>query len=170
MLRFAKVRQDLGIRPFIVAERRPGVKILGEAPLHGLTVDGRPSPDHLALRDVDLPLLLGDGAPQGPVVFRVRGFCKACVAELDVVRKMGWIRVIRPSFQQQHGGIRVFSQSAGQHRSSRSPADDHHVIFHGPSLTCSVFSTGMSQMCTDSPEGHVCWYEPLDGDASLNHV
>src|SRR5207245_6510112 len=32
MLRFAKVRQDLGIRPFLVAERRPGVKILGESP------------------------------------------------------------------------------------------------------------------------------------------
>ncbi len=134
MLRFSKVRQDLGIRPFIVAERRPGVKILGESPLHGLTVDGRPSPDHLALRHVDLPLLLGDGAPQGPVVFRVWGFGKSCVAELDFVRKMGWIRVIRPSFQQQHGGLRVCSQSAGQHRSSRSRADDHHVIFHGPSL------------------------------------
>src|SRR4029453_17929847 len=55
-LRFSKVRQYLGIRPFIVAESRPDVKILGEAPLHGLTVDGRPSPDHLALRYVHLPL------------------------------------------------------------------------------------------------------------------
>src|SRR5712691_13359079 len=39
MLRFSKVRQDLGIRPFLVAESSPGVKILGEAPLHGLPVD-----------------------------------------------------------------------------------------------------------------------------------
>src|SRR6267142_3800439 len=101
MLQFSKVRQDLGIRPCIIAESSPGVKILGESPLHGLTVDGRPSPDHLALRDVDLPLLLGDGAPQGPVVCRVWGFCKSCVAELNVVRKIGWIRVIWPSFQQQ---------------------------------------------------------------------
>ena len=77
MLRFSKVRQDLGIRPFIVAESSPGVKILGESPLHGLTVDGTPSPDHLALRHVDLPLLLGDGSPQGPVVFRVFGFGKS---------------------------------------------------------------------------------------------
>src|SRR5215467_668276 len=69
VLRFDKVRQDLGIRPFIFAESRPGVKILGEAPLHSLTVDGRSSPDHLALRYVDLPLLLSDGASQGPVVF-----------------------------------------------------------------------------------------------------
>src|SRR6266853_4898700 len=99
MLRSSKVRQDLGIRPFIVAESSPGIKILREAPLHGLTVDGRPAPDHLALRDVDLPLLLGDGAPQGPVVFRVWGFGKSGVAELDVVRQIGWIRVIRPRFQ-----------------------------------------------------------------------
>src|SRR5882672_7161480 len=84
MLRFAKVRQDLRIRPCRVAERRPGVKILGEAPLHGLPVDGRPAPDYLALRHVDLALLLGDGAPQGPVVLRVGGFGKASVAELDV--------------------------------------------------------------------------------------
>src|SRR5205814_9885228 len=68
MLRFAKIRQDLVIRPFIVAERRPGVEIFGEAALHRLTVDGRASPDHLALRNVDRPLLLGDGTSQGPVV------------------------------------------------------------------------------------------------------
>ena len=66
-----------------------------------------PPPDHLALGNVDLPLLLSDGTPQGPVVFRVWGFGKACVAKLDVVRKIGWIRVIRPRFQQQHGGMRV---------------------------------------------------------------
>src|SRR5687768_3663757 len=56
VLRFSKVRQYLGIRPFFVAERSPGVKILGQSPLHGLTIDGRPTPDHLALRHVDLPL------------------------------------------------------------------------------------------------------------------
>src|SRR5262245_16091062 len=94
MLQFSKVRQDFGIRPFIVAERSPGVKILGESPLHGLTVDGTPSPDHLALRYVDLPLLFGNCSPQGPVVFRVFGFCKSCVAELYFVWKIGWIRVI----------------------------------------------------------------------------
>src|SRR3984893_15356858 len=130
-LRFAKVRHDLVIRPFIIAESRPRVEILGESPLHGLTVDRRPSADHLALRHVDRPLLLGDGAPQRPVVLRVRGFGKPCVTELNLVRKMGWIGVIRPRFQQQHGSIRVRRQSAGPHTSSRSPADDHHVIFHG---------------------------------------
>src|SRR5216684_8774370 len=67
-LRFAKIRHDLVIRPFVVAESRPGVEILGESPLHSLTVDRRPSPDHLALRHVDRPLLLGDGSPQGPIV------------------------------------------------------------------------------------------------------
>src|SRR5215467_2151762 len=98
VLRFYKVRQDLGIRPFIVAESRPGVKILEESPLHGLTVDGTPAPDHLALRDVDLSLLFSDGALQGPIVFRVLGFCISGVAELYFVRQMGWIRVIRPRF------------------------------------------------------------------------
>src|SRR5438105_7237350 len=60
--RLAEIRQDLVIRPFVVTESRPGVVILGEAALHGLTVDRRPAADHLALGDVDLPLLLGDGA------------------------------------------------------------------------------------------------------------
>ena len=68
-LRFAKERQDLVIRPFVIAERRPGVEILGETPLHSLTVDGRSAADHLTLRDMDLALLLGDGAPQCPIVF-----------------------------------------------------------------------------------------------------
>jgi len=129
-LRFAKVRQDLVVRPLIVAERRPGVEILGEPALHRLTVDRRTAPDHLALRDVDRPLLLGDRAAQGPVVLRIRSFGKAGVAELDLVRKSGWIGVIRAGFQQQHGNIRVCRQPAGQHRSGRSPADDHNVIFH----------------------------------------
>src|SRR5260370_1415411 len=80
-LRFAKVRQNLVIRPFIVAESRPGVEVLGEPPLHSLTVDGRASADYLALRDMDLPLLFGDGASQGPVVLRVQGFGKAGMAE-----------------------------------------------------------------------------------------
>ena len=55
-LRFAEVRHDLVIRPFVVAERRPGIEILGEAPLHRLAVDRRPAADHLALRDVDRAL------------------------------------------------------------------------------------------------------------------
>src|SRR5277367_2869410 len=61
-LRFTKVRHDLLVRPLIVAERRPRVKIFGEPALHRLTVDRRPAADHLALRDMDLSLLFGDGA------------------------------------------------------------------------------------------------------------
>src|SRR5215472_18663439 len=80
--RFAKIRQDLVIRPFIVAESRPRVEILGKAPLHSLTVDRRPAPDHPALCDVNRPLLLSNRAPQGPVVLRVWGFGKARVAKL----------------------------------------------------------------------------------------
>jgi hypothetical protein len=68
-------------------------------------------------------------------MFRVLRFRKACVAELYVVRQLGGIRVIRQGFQQQHGGLRVFSQAAGQHRARRARADDHHVICHGPSFT-----------------------------------
>ena len=56
------------------------------------------------------------------------------MAELDVVRKMGRIGVIGPRFQQQHGSVRICRQSAGQHRSGGSPADDHDVIFHGLSF------------------------------------
>ena len=95
-LRFAEVRHDLFIRPFVVAEGRPGVEILGKAALHRLTVDRRPAADHPALRDVDRTLLLGDRAAQRPVVLRVRGFGIACVAEPDLVRKMLRIGVIGP--------------------------------------------------------------------------
>src|SRR5271156_5296703 len=56
------------------------------------------------------------------------------MAEPDLFRKIGWIGEIRPGFQQQHGRTLVCRQSAGQHRASRSPADDHFVIFHGLSL------------------------------------
>src|ERR1700730_220279 len=130
-LRFAKERQDLVIRPFVVAESRPRVEILRETPLHSLTVDRRPAAGHFALCDVDLALLLGDGAPQGPVVLRVLGFGKAGVAKLDFVRNVGRIRIIRPRFQQQNGSLRVCRQSAGQHTSSCSSADNYHIISHG---------------------------------------
>jgi hypothetical protein len=47
---------------------------------------------------------------------------------------MGRIGVIGPGFEQQHGNTLVCSQSAGQHTPSRSPSDDYHVVFHGPSF------------------------------------
>src|ERR1700741_3872576 len=68
-LGLAKTRQDLLIRPFIGAESRPGGEILREAPFHGLTVDRCPTAEHLALRDMDLALFLGDRAVQSPVMF-----------------------------------------------------------------------------------------------------
>ena len=68
-LRFAKIRHHLFIRPFVVAESRPGVEILREAALHRLTVDRRPAADHFALRDVNFALFLSNRAVQSPVVF-----------------------------------------------------------------------------------------------------
>src|SRR6516162_7608090 len=47
----------------------------------------------------------------------------------------GRIRVVRSGLQQQYGSLTVCCQSAGQHTSSRSPADDYHVIFHELSLS-----------------------------------
>ena len=142
IFRFPKERQYLVIGPFVVAHSGPGVEILRQPPLHGLAVDGRPASDHLALRHVDLPLFIGNRSPQGPVMLRVRGFCVACVAEFYLVGKIIRIGVIRPGFQQQNGGIRVFGQSAGQHRSSCSPTDNNNVIFHGPSVNGSSSNTG----------------------------
>src|SRR3954451_19933000 len=57
------------------------------------------------------------------------------MAEPDFFRKIGWIGVIGPGFQQQHGSLRIRGQSTGQHTSSRSPADDHYVILHELSFT-----------------------------------
>ena len=66
--RFAEVRQDLVVRPLIVAERGPGIEVLGKTALHRLAVDRRPATDHLALGDMNRPLFLGNGAAQSPVV------------------------------------------------------------------------------------------------------
>src|SRR5271170_6511621 len=44
VFRFAKVRQHLVVRPFIIAKSRPGVEILGKSALHGLTVNRHPPP------------------------------------------------------------------------------------------------------------------------------
>ena len=54
-LHLAVERQHLVVRPLGVALGRPGVKVLGQAPLHGLAVDGRPAADDLALGHVNLP-------------------------------------------------------------------------------------------------------------------
>src|SRR5215470_5581432 len=134
-LRFTEVGYDLFVRPFVAAESRPGVVILGEAALHGLTVDRRSAADPLALSDMDLPLLLGDRTPQGPSVFRVLGLGKSCMAEFDVVREMVRVGIVWPGFQQQHGSMCVCRQSTGQYAPRRSPADNHDVIFHELSFT-----------------------------------
>lgn len=62
------------------------------------------------------------------------GLRQSGVAELDFVRNMGRIKIIRLRFQQQHKSLRVCRQSAGQHTSSRATADDYHVIRMGPIL------------------------------------
>ena len=130
--------QHLVISPLIVSQRRPQIKILREPPLHCLPVDGRAAPNHLALGHVDFPLLLGDGSPQGPVVFRVRGFRVPGMAKLDFVRQVGKIGVVRSRFQQQDGGIRVFGQTAGQNRAGRAAANYDNVVFHSLSLNFRI--------------------------------
>src|SRR5271155_5893626 len=79
---------------------------------------------------MDLALLLGDGTAQGPVVLRVGGLGKAGVAELELIREIGRIGVIRPGFQQQHRSMRVCRQSAGQYRPGGAAANDRYVVFH----------------------------------------
>ena len=126
-----KYGRTLGIRPFLVAERRPGVKILGEAPLHGLPVDMTP---------ITLPCATWISPCSSVMVPRKAQLCFESGASANrvwpnLMSSGSWgIRVIRPSFQQQHGRSLRSCQSAGQHRSRRSPTDDNNVIFHGPSF------------------------------------
>src|SRR4051812_14178415 len=79
---------------------------------------------------MDLALLRGKGAAQGPIVLGIYGFRVAGVAELDIVRQLRRIRVVRPGLQQKYGRLCVRGQSAGQDRPGSSPTDDDDVIFH----------------------------------------
>ena len=114
VLHLAEERQHLGIGPLGVAHGGPVVVVLGQAALHGLSVDGRAAADHLALGDVDLALLLGGHAPEGPVVLRLRGLGVAGVAVFDLVRYPVVVRVVLAGFQQQHRPVRVLRQPSCQ--------------------------------------------------------
>ena len=59
----AEEGQHFQVGPFLVAEGGPPLKILGQTAQIDLAVDGPGAADHFALGDVDLALLVVDGAP-----------------------------------------------------------------------------------------------------------
>ena len=138
VLHLAEERQHTGVCPLIVPQRGPVVVVFRQAPLHRLAVDGRASADHLALGHVDLSLLLGGHASQGPVMLRVRRLRVPGVAVFHFVRYQVEVRVVLAGLQQQHRPSRVFRQPTGQHRSRRSPSDDNDIVLHRFSSTSIV--------------------------------
>ena len=65
-LSLAKEGQDFQVSPLLVAEGCPPLEVLGQAAQIDLAVDGTGTADDLALGDVDLALLVVDGAAQRP--------------------------------------------------------------------------------------------------------
>ena len=138
VLHLAKERQHLGIGPLIIAHGGPVVIVLGQPALHGLAVDGGPTPDHFPLCHVDFALFLGGHPSQGPVVLRLGGLGVAGVAVFHLVRDVVEVRVIPAGLQEEYRPVWVFRQPAGQD-GSRGPApNDNDVVLHGSSQTLQM--------------------------------
>src|SRR5262249_45795490 len=114
------------------------------------------SPDDFALGDVYLPLLVSDRAAEGPVVLGCRRFGVAGVPVFYCIGQGGQIGVIRPRFEEQHGGLGIFSQPARQDRACRAPTNDNNVILHRAPHNGSS-SCGMTSLGSDVPEYSTVW-------------
>ena len=124
----AKVRQATRVGPFRQAVvPGPAVVIERMAADVDHAVDRRRTPDHLAARAVDAPVIherLGLGLVH-PAVARVGhrvGKTRGHVDEQVVVEATG--------LEQQHTQLRVFREAVGQHAAGRPRADDDVVVLH----------------------------------------
>jgi hypothetical protein len=98
----AKVRQNLSVRPLVVAPLRPLVVVLRGATQDNLTVDRTGSTDRFAARHQHGFRLMGIGyAGKGPVV-RANEGGGSVIAVFQIGRKMYKLRIVWTSFQQQY--------------------------------------------------------------------
>ena len=127
----AEEGQDLQVGPLLVAEGFPPLEVLGQAAQVDLAIDGAGTADDLALGDVDLALLVVDGAVQIPGDRRSGLLALVGVAVADDVGEMFRVGIVLAGLQEQDRAAGVLGQSAGDHGSGGTGAHDDHVIFHG---------------------------------------
>ena len=129
----AVIGQHIEVRPLRGAPLHPQIEILRQPPQEHLPVDRAAAADNLALRHMGQALLLGQNAPQGPVMPRFRRLGGPGMPQTDVVGQVFRVGIIRPGLQQQHRDLRVFRQPRRRHRPGGTAADYDIVVFHRPS-------------------------------------
>src|SRR5882724_6872801 len=125
----AEVGQDFQIRPFIIAPGRPVVIVLWDAAVEDLSIDGARAAGRLTARDGELGLLWSDGRDKTPAMGTIGGQPHV-IAELEVIREMFKIWVIRSGLEEKHRPVRVLRQASRKHAASRPCANDNHVVSH----------------------------------------
>ena len=105
-------RQHAGVAPLVVAPFRPAVVVLRYSPVQNLPVDGRGAARGLAPRDHQVGLLRRHPGVVRPTV-RAVGRKEHVVAQLQIIRQVVEVGVIRPRLQQQHALVRVFREAGG---------------------------------------------------------
>ena len=111
----AKVRQNLGIRPFVVAPLRPLVIVLRGATQDNLPIDRTGATDRFATRHQHGFRLMGIGyASKGPVV-RADKSSGGVVTVFQIGWQMRKLRIVWPGFQQQYRACLIFRQSCRQY-------------------------------------------------------
>ena len=126
----AEIGQAVGEFPFVVAQRRPGVVVLGHAAQQHLPVDGRGTADDPAPGDGHPLGLAGVVGPESPVVRGVNGRRRLVVAVLEVVGVEVKVGVVRPGLQHQHGAVGILGQPRRHRTAGRAGADDDDIVFH----------------------------------------
>ena len=130
-LLLAEERQNVDVAPLVVPPRRPPVIVLGHAAQEYLPVDGAGSTHHAATRHVHrLGLPRRPGAHERPVVRRSHLRGPRRVPELQVVRRLLQVGVVRPCLQQQHRAVWILGQSGGHRPTGRTGAYHDNVILH----------------------------------------
>ena len=126
----AKVGKHVGIRPAVIAPRRPHREILRQTPQQHLPIDRATTTDYFALGNVNLALFSGYGPGQRPVMRPVLPFGIAGMPVAQFVGEQCRIRIVGASLQQQHGSGWVFRESGCYHTTGRAAANHNHVVTH----------------------------------------
>jgi hypothetical protein len=133
---FPEVGQDLAIRPCVIAQGSPAIKVFREAAEKNHVVNGTGAANHLATWRRSRSLLLVNGrVHERPVMGSVWLGCRLMAVILEFCRQVVQVRVVRARFQQQHRTPGVFREPRRQRATRRPRADHNHVVVHCQSLS-----------------------------------
>src|SRR5919108_4313058 len=124
-----EVGQDLEKGPLIIAPGRPVVIVLRDAAVEDLPIDGAGAAGRLATGYRQTRLLRGDGRHVCPAMGTISRQ-PDIVAQLEVIREMLEVRIIRSGLEEEHRSARILRQASREHTPSRPCANDNHVVSH----------------------------------------